>query len=97
MENAAEVDYLGPTSLWNGKMKHSHTSRKFSTLGLEKFDVQLFSEPPVLMQVMVSEGSCSYITGHSQLMHMRIIYYFLGDLHNHNESERESEKRIRNT
>ena len=49
MENAAEVDYLGPTSLWNRRMKHSHTSRKFSTLGLEKFDVQLFSEPPVLM------------------------------------------------
>ena len=49
------------------------------------------------MQVMVREGSWSYMKGHSQLMHMRIIYYFLGDLNNHNESERESEKRIRNT
>ena len=52
MENAAEVDYLGPTSL------------------------------------MVREGSCSYTKGHSQLMHMRIIYYFLGDLNNHNEKEK---------
>ena len=38
------------------------------------------------------------LKGHSQLMHMRIRYHFLADLHvTRHERETESEKRIRNT
>ena len=39
-----------------------------------------------------------YLKGHSQLLHMRIRYYFLADLHvTRHAREKESEKRIRNT
>ena len=38
------------------------------------------------------------LKGHSQLMHMRIRYHFLADLHvTRRARETESEKRIRNT
>ena len=38
------------------------------------------------------------LNGHSQLMHMRIRYLFLADLHvTRHASETESERRIRNT
>ena len=38
------------------------------------------------------------LKGHSQLMHMRIRYHFLADLHvTRHERGTESEKRIRNT
>ena len=40
----------------------------------------------------------SQLKGHSQLMHMRIRYHFLADLHvTRRERETESDKRIRNT
>ena len=40
----------------------------------------------------------SILKGHSQLLHMRIRYYFLADLHVTRQArEKESEKRIRNT
>ena len=43
---------------------------------------------------------CAFVSlkGHSQLMHMRIRYHFLADLHvTRHERETESEKRIWNT
>ena len=41
---------------------------------------------------------CMYLKGHSQLMHMRIRYHFIADLHvTRHARETESEKRIRNT
>ena len=45
-----------------------------------------------------NEHHLSNLKGHGQLMHMRIRYHFLADLHvTRRARETESEKRIRNT
>ena len=74
-----------------------HLSRVFSRLFLTRhflgFNLRCFTE-----RYFLPVSSFSLLNGQSQLMHMRIRYHFLADLHvTRRARETESEKRIRNT